>query len=292
VFKLLEDIGTHLITKIFLFIVTGIIGLLGIKKIKINKLLPIFFPEIKKKLEDIISVDEIDENDEVIECFREKCIIKRKIVKELLIQNVRYANSKGKRKEINAVTLLSLILPIEDSFNILKVFIEDEHIDMRISKVAVYKLKNILLREGLANEDREKIRHLLVNELNRERHKINAIECLKHIPDEETLIKLLPYIIDCKAEYKVCKVAISSIEAICDKIKEFVSDIFYHYAELVSLVSENQKIVNSIIVILKSQKNRRAQILIDKIIDRGRFSEIGEKSDWIETREILTKTGD
>lgn len=102
----------------------------------------------------------------------------------------------------------------------------------------------------------------------------------------------MPYIIDCKAEYKVCKVAISSIEAICDEIKEFVSDVFYHYAELVSLTGENQKIFNSIIVILKSQKNRRADILINKIIDRGRFSEYGEKSDWVGTRKILTKTGD
>jgi|LGVF01.1.fsa_nt_gb hypothetical protein len=75
-------------------------------------------------------------------------------------------------------------------------------------------------------------------------------------------------------------------------MEEVVSDIFYHYAELVSVTGENQKIVNSIIVILKSQKNRRAEILIDKIIDGGRFSERGEKSGWVGTREILTKTGD
>lgn len=289
--KLLEDIGTELIIKIIVFTLTVIMGCLGIKKIKINTLLSYIYPEIKKQLEDIISSDENDENDEIIECFRKKCIIKRKIVKELLIQNVKYANSKTKKREINSVTLLSLILPIEESFDILEVFIKDEHIDKRISKAAVYKLKNILLREGLTNKDKEKIRHLLINELNRERHKMNAIESLKHIPDEDTLIKLLPYIIDCRAEDKVCKVAISSIEAICDAMGEVVSDIFYHYAELVSIIGENQKIVKSIIVILKSQKNRRAEILINKIIDRGRFSECGEKSGWIEIREILTSTG-
>lgn len=147
--ELTVKIVVKLIWKLFLWTLSLIIrGFL-------NEYLPVFFSKTRKELEDIISSDEIDENDKVIDSFRKKTIIKKLIVKELLIQKVQYANSKGRKKEINAVTLLSLILPIEESLAILKIFIEDKHIDMRISKAAVYKLKNILLREGLKDKDKK-----------------------------------------------------------------------------------------------------------------------------------------
>ncbi len=58
------------------------------------------------------------------------------------------------------------------------------------------------------------------------------------------------------------------------------------------LISEKQKIVNSMIEILQSQKNTSAVNVIEKTIDRGRFSEYGEKRDWVETNRMLSRIGD
>jgi hypothetical protein len=289
--KLLVEIGTSLIAEIISPIVKWIIGCLPIKKIKINKLLSIFFPETKKKLEGIISSDESDIDESDIEWFQKKRLFHKKFIAYELNEIVQNSNSKGNIKEIKAVILLSHILSIKESFNILKTIIEDKDIKWQISNVAVISLENILSRENL-KDTKKHIETLLFSELRREEHRVNAIVCLKYFQEDKILLKLLEYVIDCQNKGGLGERAISTINSICTEKKEGIPKFFYHYAELLLETGENQKIVNSIIVILKSQKNQYAENLIEKTIDRGRFSEYGEKSCWVETKAILNKTGD
>lgn len=289
--KLLENIGIALITKIIFAIGTMVIGWSQIKKIKINKLLPIFFPETKKKLESIISSDENDIDESDIEWFRKKRLLHKKCITYELNEIVQNTNSKGNTKEIKAVILLSHILSIKESFNILKTIIKDNNIQWKISNVAVISLENILSRENL-KDTKKHIKTLLFEELSKGEHTANAIVCLKYFQNKGTLLKLLEYVIDCQNKGGLGERAISSINSICTERKEGIPKFFYHYAELVLETGENQKIVNSMIKNLQDQKNQYAVAVITKIIDRGRFSEIGEKSDWVETKEILNKTGD
>lgn len=260
-----------------------------LKKIDTNKLLSIFFPETKKKLEGIIASDASDIDASDIEWFRKKRLLHKKFITEELNKIVQNTNSKENTKEIKALILLSHILSAKKSYKILENIIKGRNIKWKISNAAVISLENILSREDL--EDTEKdIKKLLFEELSLEKHPDTTIECLKYFQDNKTLLKLMEKIID--GANRISERAISSIKSICDERKEGLPRFFYHYAELVLLIGENQKIVKSIIVILKSQKNQYAEKLIEKTINRGRFSEYGEKSDWVETNEILTKTGD
>ncbi len=182
-----------------------------------------------------------------------------------------------------------MFYPPQKGFEFLKNIIEDKDINQKITDIAILSLNNVLNK---AQKDIKKdIRKLVFEELMRGRHKTNAIVCLRSFQDDETLLKLLENIIDGSA--KIAAVAIDSLDSICNELKEGIPKFFYHYAKLILLISEEPKIVNSMIEILQGQKDSSsAKEVIEFMIDNGRFSEDNEKGKWTDTNRMLTRIGD
>ena len=289
-FKLLVNIGTQLITEIISSIVIGIIGWSQIKKLKINKLLPVFYPGTKKRLEGIISSDEsdIDEND--IEWLSNTRVLHKLLITAELKEVVLNRNSKKNTKEIKAVIILSYIFSAKKSFESLEIIIKNGDIKWKIRNAAVISLSNILDREH-SQDTEKKIKRLLFEESTMKKSTmkkfpVNTIECLKHFHDDDNiLLKLMENVID--GSGKISKASISSIEFISSEREKELPRFFYHYAELVILTHKEQKYVNIMIAILQKKDNPPAIKVIEEVLDSGIYSDNGSRKDW-PTLEKLT----